>query len=265
MQRVSGQKDPVIKLLSELATEDGRRRHGMFFADGEELVKRAFTYGANVNTIILSDKFAHTPAAHEIVSLSCEGVGLFTATEGLLSKIVDAKPVPDCIAIVERKTLPISELLSKDAPVLLMVERGENADNLGMILRSADAAGASGVVLCGCVDPFNRRTVRGSRGAIYTLDISVYTDVEKCMSEAKKTGLPVVATSANATNDYTLQDYTGGCMFIIGNEHTGISESVAELSDTTVRIPMLGKINSLNIAAATTVVLYEAVRQRSVK
>ncbi len=145
----------------------------------------------------------------------------------------------------------------------MMVESCENADNLGMLLRSTDAAGISSVILTeNTVDPFCRRSVRGSRGAVFTVPICMHRNSAEVIEAARKNGLRVIATSANADLSYDSPDYTLPTMLIVGNEHTGISNTVRKMADAVVRIPMLGRINSLNIAVAASLVMYEAVRQR---
>lgn len=264
LQKISGQKDPVIKLLGELTGEDGRRRNNRFFAEGEELVRRAFDYGGKVNSVIFTERFAASSTAEELLCRAASaGVNAYWATEGLLAKVLEAKPTPECLAIVERRVASLSQALSGERPLVQMVERCENADNLGMLLRSTDAAGVDAVILAAeTTDPFSRRVVRGSRGAVFTVPICIHTDPARVIEHAKKNGFQVIATSARTDIPYTSVDFTGSTLIVVGNEHTGISDTVRGLADTVVRIPMRGKINSLNIAVAASVVLYEAVRQR---
>jgi len=262
---VSGQKDPVMLLLRELVGEQGRRRRGLFFAEGEELAMRAFDYGSRVHSLILTDRFAAAAEAGVFLDrAAASDVQVFTATEGLLAKVLQAKPVPDCVVVVERATVPLSVVFSGSMPLAVMVEHGENADNLGMLLRSTDGAGVSGVVLAAdTVDPFSRRAVRGSRGAVFTVPISIAQEPVRVIEEARRFGLQTVAASAKADKLYTDVDFAKPTLLVFGNEHVGISEAVREASDHVVYIPMLGRVNSLNIAAAASVVLYEAVRQRA--
>ncbi|MDO8586554.1 MAG: RNA methyltransferase [Armatimonadota bacterium] len=264
MHKVAGQRDPIIKLLRDLCGEEGRRRTGLYFVEGEELVRRAFDFGGKLDSIILSERYAAGEASKDLLSRSASTcVPAYCATDGLLAKTLQAKPTPDCLAIIERKVAALSEAFAGDIPLVQMVERGENADNLGMLLRSADAAGVSSVVLtAGTTDPFNRRVVRGSRGAVFTVPICICNDSGVVIEEARGKGLQVVATSAQAEQVYTDFDYTKPTMVIVGNEHVGISDVAREKADVVVRIPMLGKINSLNIAVAASLMLYEAVRQR---
>ena len=264
LTKASGQKDPIIVLLRELTTEEGRRSRALFFAEGEELVLRAFDYGAHVQSLILTERFAASERARAVLDRAL-GVRaeVFTTTEGLLAKTLEAKPTPECVAIVERRLAELADVFAAEAALVLMVESGENADNLGMLLRSADAAGVSGVVLAAnTIDPFGRRTVRGSRGAVFTVPISIQRDPARVVEEARRHGLQAVATSANADTLYTDIDYAKPTLVIVGNEHVGISPTVREISDCVVRVPMLGRVNSLNIASAASIVLYEVVRQR---
>lgn len=265
MHRINGQKDPVIRLLRDLQVEDGRRREGRFFAEGEKLCLRAFEYGGKVESLLVTDKFASAPGAADLLARAGTAkADIYVTTTGLLSKILDAKPTPECIAIVERQVIALPQAFVEENPLVVMVERGENADNLGMLLRSAEAAGASAAVLSAdTTDPFSRRVVRGSRGAVFTIPICIQHSAENAIEEAKRSGLQVIAASAQSETNYTDIDYTQPTMIVVGNEHVGISEEVREAADAVVRIPMRGQINSLNIAVAASVLLYEAVRLRA--
>jgi TrmH family RNA methyltransferase len=264
LRKVSGQKDSVIVLLRDLTTEDGRRRNGLFFVEGEELVRRAFDYGGTTRELIVSEKFLSAPGIQDLITLAdIAKVDSHIASEGLLAKILDAKPTPECLAIVERKVTPLPDILNADQALVLMLESGRNADNLGMLLRSADAAGVSGVVLSAdTTDPFARRVVRGSRGAVFTVPISIQSDPTIVIEKAKSAGLQVIASSANAKLSYRAIEYNKPTLIVVGNEQTGISDAVRSISDAVVRIPMHGRVNSLNVAVAASVLLYEALRQR---
>lgn len=264
MLKISGQKDPVIKLLRELVGEDGRRRNNLFFAEGEELVKRAFDYGGQVESVIFADKYSSSLDCQALVERAASaGVRSYQCTEGLLAKILDSKPTPECLAIVERRAAGLADVFACERPLVQMVENCENADNLGMLLRSTDASGISGVVLAAeTTDPFSRRVVRGSRGAVFTVPLCVHSNSAKIIEHAHERGLQVIGTSANTDTPYTSVDFKKPTMIVVGNEHTGITDTVRDMADAVVRIPMMGKINSLNIAVAASVVMYEAVRQR---
>ena len=264
MRTITGQKDPVIRIIRELLTDDGRQREGRFLVEGEQIVRRAFDYGACVWVLVLTERFAASPGSEPLRERARSArVEVHTATEGLIAKTLGAKPTPECLAIVERNVIDLAECLGGPCPLVVMVEHGENADNLGMLLRSADAAGASGVILTAdTTDPFARRVVRGSRGGVFTVPLCIHRDVGPAIEAAKEAGVRVVATSAAGETPYDDIDYTCPSMIVVGNEHVGISDEARAAADEVVRIPMLGRIDSLNIAVAASVVLYEAVRQR---
>lgn len=263
-RKITGQKDPLIALLRELTTEEGRLRSRRFFAEGEELVMRAFDYGGGVESLVLTERFASSTRSEAVLSRATSaGMEVGVTSEGLIAKTLEAKPVPECVAIVERKVARLEHVLSGERRLVLMVEHGENADNLGMLLRSTDAAGVDGVVLAAdTTDPFARRVVRGSRGAVFTVPISIQHDAAVVVERARTSGFQVIASSAGSDVHHTRIDYAKPTMFVVGNEHVGISETVRREADAVVRIPMRGRINSLNIAVAASILLYEAIRQR---
>lgn len=254
-----------MALLRTLHNETGRLKQGRYFIEGDELIRRAIDFKTGIECVIMTDTFASTGEGEALASrASAAGATAFSASAGLLSTALGAKPTPKCVAILPRKTVKPADIFKSGRSLIQMVENGENADNLGMLLRTVDAAGAGGTVLAGnTVDPFNRRTIRGSRGAVFSLPICVVEDPAKAIAEAKAHGFKVIATSVRGKKDYTQVDLTGSVMIIVGNEHVGISKTVSDLSDHLVRIPMKGRVPSLNIAVAASIMLYEAVRQRT--
>jgi len=266
MRKSTGQKDPAMALLKRLMTDDGRRRESLFMVEGAELTRRALDMpGEPVVHMILCDSFAQSAEGQCLCeSAAAKGVEVVTAATGLIAKILGAKPTPECIGVVHRKLTALKDVLaSSPAPLIQMVEHCENADNLGMLLRSTEAAGVDGVILTAdTIDPFNRRTVRGSRGAVFNLPLCITSDPLGAIASAREYGLQIVGTSANAKASYLEQDYTRPTIVLAGNEHTGLSRDIKNACDALVAIPMMGKIHSLNIAASATVMLYEALRQR---
>ena len=264
MKPVAGRKDPLMLRLSALHCEAGRLKHGSYFIEGAELVRRAVDFGAEIEAVVLTTGFAKTDeGAHLLDKTEGAGARAYSASAGLLSSVLGAKPIPHCLAVVARRTISLAEAAGSPNTLVQMVESGESADNLGMLLRTADAAGVDSVVLAAdTIEPFNRRTVRGSRGAVFTLPICIAEDPLAAIKRARESGLKVVATSVRGEKDYAAVDYTKPVMLVVGNEHRGISRAVRENADVVAGIPMLGRVPSLNIAVAASIMLYEAVRQR---
>lgn len=267
MREAGGQRDPRMQLLRELQNEAGRIKHDRYTVEEAELVRRAMDLEAPVEIVVAADTFARSAEGRHILDKAeASGLDACSVSAGLLGKMLGAKPTPDCVAIVRRKLAPLDSILSSPRPLIQLVEHCESADNLGMLLRSTDAAGTTGVLITAdTTDLFSRRTVRGSRGAVFTVPLCIVAGAGKAFAAAKRQDIRIVAASANATTSYDEVDYTGPTMIAVGNEHTGLSAEAFKSADVVVRIPMLGRIHSLNIAVAASVMLYEAVRQRTRK
>jgi RNA methyltransferase, TrmH family len=261
---VSGQRDPIIRTLRRLKTSGGRAKEGLYLAEGPDLCHRVLTYGGTLSSLICTEAFAASAEGLALRALLPSGCAVYTASQGLIGKCLEAKPTPQCIGLVLRVETPFEEMLQTQNPLFIAVDHGESADNLGMLLRSAEASGVEGVLLGqSTVDPFSRRVTRGARGATFHLPLCLDVDLLSMITTAQESGLQVITTSANTETLYTEVDFTRPSFVIIGNEHRGVSRAVIERSDQCVRIPMAGKINSLNIAVAGSLILFEARRQRA--
>ena len=262
---ISGLKDPVIKSLRRVKTSGGRSKEGLFIAEGPDLSARAVKYGATVEALICGEGFVARKVFQDLIALMGPDVPIYTCTEGMLHKCLEAKPTPPCVALVRRVQSSWSPTLETNGQpsLYLGVDEGDNADNLGMLLRTAEAAGVSAALLSGgTVDPWGRRVVRAARGAMFSLPIALEQRSLEAVRVAQAEGIQVITTSAKASHDYTEIDYRAPSLLVVGNEHRGIDEAVVEASDYCVLMPMLGHIHSLNIAGAASLILYEAQRQR---
>ncbi len=263
IERVDSLKHPIVQTLRDLQNEKGRGEHRAFYVEGTMITSRALDYGS-VQFVVCSDRFSSSPESTGIVSSAArDQVRVYQITEGLMAKVVPAKPAPPVVAVVERLLHEPQSLLQKGSELLFLIDQCENPDNLGMIFRSLDAAGVESVVLTAdSVDPFNRLAVRASRGSILSLKLALTSEPEQWIHQAKADGFRVVSSSAHGASDYWGVQMTGPRILVIGNEHTGVRRSISELADESVRIPMSGKMESLNIAVAGALLAYEAARQK---
>jgi TrmH family RNA methyltransferase len=262
--KIDSQKHPVIELVRDLQTEKGREELGQFYVEGSMIVHRALEYGVRIDSIICTDKFAVSHTSGGILDAArVSGIPTYAITEGLMGKVIPAKPAPGVIAIVERKLHSPADILAGTSPLVVLIDRCENPDNLGMLLRSLDAAGVDGVVFTDdCVDPFSRLSVRASRGSVLSLNLSVVDQPEHWVEDAKLRGFQTVASSAHGNVGLWTVDFSRPTIIVVGNEHTGVRESIRELADILTVIPMSGKMESLNIAVSGAILAYEAIRQR---
>ena len=152
---------------------------------------------------------------------------------------------------------------AKKQPLLLILENLQDPGNLGTIVRMAEGAGVTGIIMSSnTVDIYNPKTIRSTMGSLYRVPVIYVDDICKAVDECKEKGVKVYAAHLKGTDNYNQKDYAQPTAFMIGNEGNGLSDRLTQKADELVRIPMHGKVESLNAAIACTILTYEAVRQR---
>ena len=148
-------------------------------------------------------------------------------------------------------------------PLILVLENLQDPGNLGTILRTAEGAGVTGVLMSeGCVDIYNPKVIRSTMGSVFRMPFCYTADLQGVLTEWKKRGIRIFAAHLHGENSFTQESYQEGSAFLIGNESQGLTEETAQLADCLIRIPMRGKVESLNASVAASLLVYEAMRQR---
>ena len=184
----------------------------------------------------------------------------------VFEKISDTATPQGILATVKKKETGTEEILTAEnnRPVLFL-ERLQDPGNLGTIVRMAEAAGVAGIIMSAdTADIYNPKTVRATMGSLYRVPFSYCGDFIEELEKAKKAGIKVYATTPSDAKDLYECDYTKKSAFIIGNESAGVSDKAAEIADERVKIPMEGKVESLNAAVAAALISFEVRRQRTV-
>lgn len=151
----------------------------------------------------------------------------------------------------------------QEAPLLMALENLQDPGNLGTIVRTAEGAGVTGILLSDtCVDLYNPKVIRSTMGSIYRMPFCYVTDFRGTLQSLKRSGVRWYAAHLKGTDAHDRQDYTGPTGFLIGNESRGLTDETAALADCYIRIPMCGRVESLNAAVASAILMYEANRQR---
>lgn len=250
-----------VKLWAQLLDKKGRDKHGLYIIEGIHLVQEALRSDACVETVLFSDTRG-MPV--EIGRLLASGgkTECIAVSEQVLAKCSDTQTPQPVAAVVRKGQLQAEQLLSVPDSLVIVTDGVQDPGNLGTIIRCADAVGATGVVMGkGTVDLYNPKTVRSTMGSLFHLPV-VDADLAELLPEAKRRGVRLINTSLQATRSCYEADFTGATWFIVGNEGSGVSLHVAQLVEEHVIIPMKGKSESLNVAMAATVLLFEAMRQR---
>lgn len=258
-----------VKQLVKLRDRRARDETGLFLIEGYRELSRAVDAGVAVEALYICPELFL--GAHEggLIERALQlGGQLFVCSAQVFQKI-SYRDRPDgliAVAAQHHRTLVDleSSLKRKKAspPFLIVAEAIEKPGNLGTILRSSDAVGLDGVVVCDrCTDIYNPNVVRASVGTLFTVPV-VESGSEEALQWLKEQGIAVVAATPSAEKEYTQVDMTGPVAIAVGTEQLGLSPVWMENADIQVRIPMLGIADSLNVATATTLLLYEVVRQR---
>lgn len=189
-------------------------------------------------------------------------LGLFTLNQDVFAKLSYREGTGGVIALIRTKTHELSKLKLRSNPLVLVIDGVEKPGNLGAMLRTADAAAIDAVVCCDLPgDLYNPNIIRASLGTVFTVPIAVSTG-EEARAWLKQQGLRTFCSNLNESSDYFAEDYTGPCALVVGTEAVGVSPEWIQFADRNVKVPMLGKIDSMNVSVAASIMLYEARRQR---
>ena len=185
-------------------------------------------------------------------------------TDTVFSHASDTKTPQGILCVVEQMNHKISELTSAECPLIMVLDHLQDPGNLGTILRTTEGAGVTGILMDReCVDIYNPKTIRSTMGSIYRMPFLIVDDAVGFVKGLKARKICTYAAHLHGVHSYREEDYTKGTAFLIGNEGNGLTDAMAEAAECLIRIPMEGKVESLNAAIASAVLMYEAHGQRA--
>lgn len=183
-------------------------------------------------------------------------------SDAVFSHVSDTKTPQGILCVVEQMQYEWQDLL-KGCPHLLVLDRLQDPGNVGTILRTAEGAGVTGILMDReCADIYNPKTIRSTMGSVYRMPFYIMEDLEQGIRDLKEQGIRTYAAHLEGSVDYDTVDYRGASAFLIGNEGNGLRPEIAALADTYIKIPMAGQVESLNAAIASAVLMFEVSRQR---
>lgn len=259
---ITSAANPRVKQWSALLTKRGREEQSAFLLEGIHLVQEALRSGAAVRTILYSlDKGIPAELA-EFAGASGSNGEWIGVSEAVLAKCTETQTPQGVVAVCGKLGAEAADFFEQDAALVIVVDGVQDPGNLGTIIRTADAAGATGILLGrGTVDLYNPKTVRSTMGSMFHLPIAE-CDLQAILPEARQKGIRLVGTRLGAVRHCYELNMREPVWFLMGNEGSGLSPAVEAYVDTDIIIPMPGQAESLNVAVAASVLLYEAVRQR---
>jgi RNA methyltransferase, TrmH family len=247
------------------AVRDGKDE-SLIFVEGLRLCEEALQSGLEIHAVIYSNEIAQKErAAALLAELSAIDARLGEVNESLLATVSYTK-TPQGIIVLARRPVSGKKMLGHIAekPHLLVIMDGiNNPVNVGAIVRSAEAAGATGVITTGdSSDAFSPKALRGAMGSAFRLPIWNGATYQEALDWCAEQQIKTVCTDVKATQLHTEIEWSGPIALILGSESTGLSEGQVEMAGAKVKIPMHGSVESLNVGVAAAVILYEAARQR---
>ena len=214
-----------------------------------------------LKALYVSEHFCQDP--DNMALLEAYGGSYTVVSDSVLKAVSDTQSPQGVLAIVAMPSYELEDLLQGDQTHLLILESVQDPGNLGTMLRTGEGAGATGIVMNKTtVDLFNPKTIRSTMGSLYRMPFYVAEDLPSVMKDLQSRGVKLYAAHLRGQMSYDDPDYTGPCGFLIGNEGNGLSDEIADLADAYIRIPMEGKVESLNAAISATLLMYECSRQR---
>lgn len=255
---ITSASNAQIKNLIQLQKKGkARREQDVFVAEGIKMYREAPK--ELVERVYISKSFSEREEAAEL--LDCRNLEI--VEDRIFQAAADTKTPQGILAVIRRQHYTLQQVTAGKAPMLMVLENLQDPGNLGTILRTGEGAGVTGIILSAdTVDIYNPKTIRSTMGSIYRMPFCYAENLGQVIGELKRRRITVYAAHLKGTKDYDAPDYRKGCGFLIGNEGNGLTEELAAQADEYIRIPMCGRVESLNAAVASAVLMYEAFRQR---
>lgn len=262
MRTITAHSNPLVKAVKALKDKKARRAERRFIAEGLRVLTEARESGFLPQTLLFTADAARHPLASALIAATeTAGGDVVETSEDILGKIASRDNPQTMIGVFAQPDTALQAIDRDAAPLWLVVQALRDPGNLGTILRTGDAVGAGGLILIdGCADPWSLEAVRASMGAVFTQTIAMASWSEFVAWLRSGPG-QLVGTSLAASRDYQKPRYERPCFILTGNEQAGLPEAHAAQCDLIVKMPMLGKADSLNAAVATAVMAYEVINQ----
>lgn len=261
-KQVTSLANPVVKDLRALHLKKERAESGLFLAEGLKLVTDALEEGWPIRTLVHASRVKDQPlVARAVKDAKARGALVLEVSDEVLTKICRRDNPQMVVAAFEQRLGRLDDLVAPTG-VWVALEGIKDPGNLGTIVRTVDSVGASGVVLIGDVtDPFALEAVRATMGSLFHVPL-LAASLEDFAAWKARTAVPVYGTHLAGAVDYRSVDWPETCVLMMGNEQSGLSDAHVAACDGIVKIPMAGRADSLNLAVATAVMLYEIRRAR---
>ncbi len=251
-----------------------RTKENVFVAEGIKMFEEAPV--EKMQELYIEEKLyrelLEKPAGDKIEACRQSGVFVETVSEEVFLRMSDTQSPQGILCVMERLSHTCEEMIADAqrrqkeegrAPLFLVLEDIQDPGNLGTMIRTAEGAGADGIIMSrGTVDIYNPKTIRSTMGSLYRMPFGYVQELSEVIEKLKGAGVTVYAAHLKGEKYYHQMDYSGGAAFLIGNEGNGLKKETADLADSYLKIPMEGKLESLNASIAAALLMYQAAVTR---
>ena len=263
MERISSLHNPRVKSFVQLSTKSrDRKKQNRFVMEGIREIKLAFDAGYIPDPLFICGERMQEDVLEWVSNLPAD-VNKIEVSPEVFNKMAYRETTGGLLAVSTFKQHALSALSLGGNPFIIILESVEKPGNLGAVLRTADAAGADAVIICDpLTDLYNPNVIRSSVGCLFSVPVAVSDPVET-LAWLKERKINLYAAELNAVNFYHETDFTEPSAIIMGTESDGLTDFWIKNADAGIKIPMNGKIDSLNVSVYTAIITYEAMRQRN--
>ena len=260
MQVITSKDNEIVNSIKKFKEKKYRAQESKFIVEGIKMIKEAILENANIDKIVICEECINNGTIDKELLYEIAKEDCIYVTENVFNTLTDVTNPQGILAIIKKQSN--EENISYNEDIIVVLDGIQDPGNLGTILRTVDSVGLSQIILSEkTADPYNPKVVRSTMGAIYRVNIIRSNNIIETLKNMKKNKYEITATYLNTNESIYDIDYSKKAI-VIGNEANGVSKEVIDLADIKVKIPMLGKTESLNAAVATGVILYEYVRRK---
>ncbi|RXG32828.1 RNA methyltransferase, TrmH family [Leeuwenhoekiella marinoflava DSM 3653] len=266
IKEISSTQNPTIKSLAALQDKAReRRKSGEFLIEGVREINLALQAGFQLTRILFCDAIANAEELQLLQSKLDENITQIAVTEEVYKKIAYRSTTEGIVVSAKAKQNQLNDLQLPENPLILVAEAPEKPGNIGALLRTADAAGVDAFILANpLTDLYNPNIIRSSVGGVFTTQIATGT-TEEVLTYLKAKNIAIYAAVLQEAISYEKQDFISPTAIVVGTEADGLSEEWRKESTQNIIIPMQGKIDSMNVSVAASILIFEARRQRGFK
>jgi TrmH family RNA methyltransferase len=263
-KKITSLSNQKIKELLDIKRRKDRAKNSPFLIEGPHLIETALNSGSQINDVLFSASFSSKENGQEFLKrISKITKNIFEVSEHIIARIADTETPQGIIAVSACGSLSLEDLRPGTPALIVVIDGVQDPGNLGSIIRTSDAAAADAVILLpGTCDAFMQKTVRSTAGSIFNIPV-IDSDLQALLQWLRLNKIKLAVTSLDTDKTIFEERLEGPLALVFGNEAHGVCKEIISAADLLLKIPIYGHAESLNVASAAAVCLYEALRQRS--